>query len=217
MDTHITLNSSKLLLTNNEGSAKDTVVLFLPGISGKAHSKRFQPLVDITLGAGLPIARLDAWSGEESLQDKTYTQMQQLVTQAIEHLASLGYVQIIGVGKSFGGGLLLSMHNEALTKKILWAPAIGFGMESALYATKLKEIADLKTIQVSPEFVRADAAKIYIVHGTADTAFPIETSREFIAHATAGQLVEVAGADHSFKAPESEAALLQATLNFLQN
>lgn len=112
MNTNITLNSSELLITESGNTSKEAILLFLPGISGKAFSDRFQPLVDVSLESGYPIARLDAWNMEETVNDKTYAYMQGIVLEAITYLLSVGYKNIIGVGKSFGGGILLLAANH---------------------------------------------------------------------------------------------------------
>lgn len=223
MPNTISLTQSSLLLTRPEGSAAasaapdSSVVLFLPGISGGAFSDRFLPLVTLCQETDFPIARLHAWEGEADVAQHTYAHYQTAVLEAIEYLREQGYRSIIGVGKSFGGGLLLSIHHEALTQKILWAPAIGWGEVATLNAlcdTPLRELADLKELQLSATFVAEDPAHIAIIHGTADTAFPIETSVA-IATACHGDLTKIPEAGHSFKEPGAEAALLAATRDSL--
>jgi len=49
MNTKISLSKSEILLTKNDSFSQDVIVLFFPGISGKALSPRFQPLVDLYL------------------------------------------------------------------------------------------------------------------------------------------------------------------------
>lgn len=219
MDTSISLQKSELLLSKSDDSSKDTVVLFLPGISGKAFSERFQSVVDISLKTGYPIARMSAWEGEEEVQQKTYSYYQSAIVEAIEHLQTLGYEKIIAIGKSFGGGLFLSLHHDAILKKILWAPALGFAQISTLEQLKditLSKIENLKEIKLSPDFLSLDSAKLCFIHGTEDTVIPISTSRAFALANPNAHIVEVKDADHSFKTPESEQKLNEATGQFLK-
>ncbi len=223
MPNTISLTQSSLLLTLPEGSAaasaapESSVVLFLPGISGGAFSDRFLPLVTLAQETGFPIARLHAWEGEADVAQHTYAHYQTVLLEAIEYLREQGYHSIVGVGKSFGGGLLLSIHHEALTQKILWAPAIGWGEVANLTSlrnTPLSQIPTLKDLQLSAAFVAEDPACITIIHGTADTAFPIDTSVA-ITQASQGSLTKIPEAGHSFKELGAEAALLAATRDSL--
>lgn len=220
MDTNISLSRSEVLLTKIESSSNEVVVVFLPGISGKAFSERFQPLVNVSLEAGYPIARVSAWESEVDVQAQTYSYFQDAVAEVVDPFLGLGYTQVIAIGKSFGGGLVLSLHHKAIVKKILWAPAIGFTDTETVTRVKdvpLSEIDSLQGIQLSPDYVVADAATINIIHGTADTTFPMETSRKIVSAVVYGSLVEIPDADHSFKTPESERSLLEATRNFLKD
>lgn len=218
MDTSISLSKSELLLSKSDDLSEDTVVLFLPGISGKAFSDRFQSVVAISLKTGYPIARMNAWESEEDVQQKTYSYYQQAITEAIEYLQTLGYNSVIAIGKSFGGGLLLSLHHDAIVKKILWAPALGFAEVSTIEKMKdepLSHIENLKDIKLSLDFISSDRATLCFIHGTADTAIPISTSRAFVSANSNARIIEIDGADHSFKTPESELSLNEATEQFL--
>ncbi len=219
MDKNITLSKSELLISKSDDSSKDTIVLFLPGISGKAFSERFKSVVDISLKTGYPIVRMSAWESEEDVQQKTYAYYQSTIVEAIEYFQTLGYSKIIAIGKSFGGGLLLSLHHDAIVKKILWAPAIGFSQITNIDNVKdkiLSQIKNLKDIKLSTDFVSSDKAVLCFIHGTNDIAIPISTSRLFALANTNAQIIEIEGADHSFKSPESEQVLNEATEQFLK-
>ncbi len=194
------------------------MVLFLPGISGKAFSERFQPLVDVCVRLNLPIARLSAWEGEGEVQAKTWGYFQDAVDEAVRHLLQLGFTNIVAIGKSFGGGLLLSYHNPSISKKILWAPALGVGETDTLSHKRdmaLSEVPFLLDLRLSKKFIHEDPAEICIIHGTKDEAIPLENSRTTVAAAQKGSLIEVPDADHSFKTPKEEQELMEATQQFL--
>lgn len=220
MDKNITLSKSELLISKLDDSSADTIVLFLPGISGKAFSERFQSVVDISLRVGYPIARMSAWESEEEVKQNTYAHYQSAIIEAIDHFQSLGYSKVIAIGKSFGGGLLLSLHHDAIIKKILWAPALGFAQVSNLEKLKnglLSQIESLKDIKLAPDFVSLDKSKLCFIHGTDDSVIPILTSRQFVSSNANARIIEVEGADHSFKTPESDKKLNEATEQFLKD
>ena len=118
MEQKISLSKSEILLTTRDSFSKEVIVLFLPGISGQAFSPRFQPLVDVCGDVNLPIARMEAWTSESDVKTKTWTYFLEALDEVSEHLVGLGYKKIITVGKSFGGGLLLSYHNENIFRNI---------------------------------------------------------------------------------------------------
>jgi pimeloyl-ACP methyl ester carboxylesterase len=51
---------------------------------------------------------------------------------------------------------------------------------------------------------------VLIIHGTADRVVPIENSRELAEQVENSRLVEVEGADHSYKGKEQETAKIIA-------
>ena len=218
MNTTIPLSHAKILLTNNPNVSKEKIVLFIPGISGDAFSERFQPVVDIALNAHLPIARVSAWESHESVQTHSYAYYQEAIKEVIQHLETLGYSEFVVIGKSFGGGLALSLHHPLITRKILWAPAIGF-LEAetitSLQDTLLSKIDNLKNLAVSKEYLLQDTAKIFIIHGTADQVMSIDTSRQIVAEVPEITLAEIPNADHSFRTPSSEALLIAQTAEYL--
>jgi pimeloyl-ACP methyl ester carboxylesterase len=93
------------------------------------------------------------------------------------------------VGKSVGGRLVVEhqiKHKDAKALVLLAA------------AVKVREqVRDIKT-------------PVLIVHGTADRVVQIENSRELAKRFENSRLVEIQGADHSFKGKEEETAKIIA-------
>jgi alpha-beta hydrolase superfamily lysophospholipase len=219
MQKEVSVSHSKLLIETPEEST-ESIVLFLPGISGKAFSDRFRPIVDLVLAEGLPIARMHAWEDEADVQSKTLAFFENEIQQVLAYLKDAGYAKVILIGKSFGGGLSLAATDPSVTKKILWAPAIGISEEGTyeeLKDTKLNEMNHLLDIQLRAKAIQNDSALICIIHGTADSVIPIANSKTITEAAQHGELEIIEGADHSFKTPKEESALLRATKAFLKN
>ncbi len=215
MQKEIILSHSKLLL--DRPAEKSTyVILFLPGISGGAFSPRFQPLVDVALSEKYAIARMEAWKDAADVETKTLNELHRTITEALEALKQEGFEKVVGIGKSFGGGLFLSYHSDGIIKKILWAPAITVatkGNFDEINPKKLGELAHLTDVQISKDFVATDPAEIDIIHGTKDEVVPLENSRNATDAAARGNLKIIEGADHSFKTAEDQ--LMEATRRFL--
>ena len=200
-----------------------TIVLFLPGISGKALSDRFLPLVTMVNEMGYSIARMEAWKDAGDVNTMTLRFLQNEILAVIEYLKGEGYTCIYAIGKSFGGGLLLSLHHEVLVKKILWAPAYMVDKEPREKGNMVEmgdevfgNLQGDAGIVLSQDFVHEDSADLYIVHGTADTVMSLDNSQTIIALAHTGSLRILEGATHSFKTPEEERALMSATGEFLR-
>lgn len=214
----IVLQNAEILL-EGETVQNGRIVLFLPGISGKVFSERFQPLVDAVCDAGLPIARCEMWQGESDVMANTFAYYHTVLREVVDALVAEGYSAVIAVGKSFGGGLLLSYHDARIEKKILWAPAIGItevgGNFQDVQTRTLGEAGQLTDITLDAAYVAMDPAAIHIIHGTADTVIPFENSEAVVRAAQHGTLDAIEGADHSYKDPAHEAELLRLTKNYL--
>ena len=197
----------------------DTAVVFLPGLSGRALTERFQPVVDACLAAGMAIARVNAWEGPDDVGKKNLSEIYKDIESVVVALQQQGYSNIYGVGKSFGGAVMLTFPGSVITKKVLWAPAIGVvevGANIDTYLTEplgtLKLLTDMK---VDREYLQDMEAETLILHGTADDVIPYKNSEAITSMLPNVALVPIAGADHSYKNKEHESAVIRATINFL--
>lgn len=197
----------------------NTALLFIPGVSGKGRSERFSPLVAVALEKGYAIARVDMWDSPEGLSELSLADILSSLTDVVSGLSEIDLTRIILVGKSFGGGLALAFDHLSIVQKIGWAPAFGVGDSSNILEVATKKFAEFETtreIHLGRAELNACDIPIGIIHGTADESIPIENSREIIASVRKGTLIEIPNADHSFKTPESEEALMNATKGLLQ-
>jgi len=187
----------------------DCALVFLPGMSGGAHSSRFSFLSQIAHDTGYACARLALWEDSEALNLMTWHEVEAKLTAALDLLVSRGHERIVLIGKSFGGGLALATQHHAVTQKVLWAPAISFvdeqGNIDEVAQTPLGELNDVRDLTIGDAEVteRNVGVAIGIVHGTEDTVVPLSNSQS-ITKAVNGELVTIAGADHSFREHETQ-------------
>ncbi len=218
MKKEIRSGQSKLLFEQGE-YADDVAVLFLPGMSGGALGERFRGVADMVVELGHTSVRMSAWEGEDEVNTKTLRYLYTEIESATNYLVENGFEEIMMIGKSFGGALVLAYKHPHVTKKIMWAPAIGIAEEqnlSLFLDTPLKKISHLLDIHMSFEDVRTDDARLCIIHGTDDSVVPLENSQKIIEASENGLLEIIEGADHSFKTPEQESELLLRTKRFLR-
>lgn len=198
----------------------DKAIIFLPGISGKAHSDRFSGLAKVAEDAGYACARVRIWDSEEDVQKLSYKKIFTHIDSVIENLQRIGFIEFALIGKSFGGGVSLVYNHGLVTQKILWAPAIGVTGEEKgtfydLIETPFNEVNDLLDITVGKEKLESERAAVSIIHGTADETFPLQNSEQ-IAELSGAELRTIEGADHSFKDSFHEAKLLEVTRDLLK-
>lgn len=196
----------------------DRVVIFLPGVSGQAHSRRFAPLAKISEETGYACARLKIWDDSEELENFSFKDIFSKLDELIEILKKQGFVDVVLVGKSFGGGVALLYNNDLITQKILWAPAIGVTVGEGNFVdyidTKLIEIDNPLDITVDKEQLKGLNIPINIIHGDVDNIIPLHNSEQIVA-LCGGTLEVISEAGHSFKEPAHEKALYEATKKFL--
>lgn len=206
-----------LLETPNKSTA--TVVVFLPGISGGAFLERFQPVVDACLNAGFAIARISAWKNSDEVEGKNLNDIYRAVGDVTTYLHEQGYAEIFGIGKSFGGAIMLTFPSVYISKKVLWAPAIGVvetgGNIWAYMTAKLGTVSSLLDIQIDRAFLQQKENPTLIVHGTADDNIPFLNSEQIVSMLPNANLIAIEGADHSYRNKEHEMAVIKATINFL--
>lgn len=213
MQKEMTAGKAQILLDVLENHT-GTVLLFIPGVSGKGRSDRFAPVVALGLAHGVAVARVDMWDSIEELDTFALHEVLQRLDEVVNALLGEGFVHLIVVGKSFGGGLAIVYDHPAISQKIGWAPAFGVADEEnigEIHKRQLSTFESTREIHIGKDKLSAMEIPLGIVHGTADASIPLENSKEIIAAVSQGTLIEIPGADHSFKTAEHEAALIRAT------
>lgn len=213
-------NTSAQLLVEAPAVTK-SVAVFLPGVSGGAFSERYRPLLDACTTEGIAVARLSSYADADVLKNKTIAELHADIDTAISYLKAHGYTSLFGIGKSFGGALMLTHQSQDIKRKVLWAPAIAAveqgGNSNAYLRVPVGSIPTMMDVCVGRSFLEKIETPTLLIHGTADDQIPFANSEKMAAMLPNAQLIPVNGADHSYKNPEHERAVTAATVKFLKN
>lgn len=210
-------NNELMLLTSFD---MDRAIIFLPGMSGAAHSGRYLPVDKLAEEDGYACARIALWEGKEDVTKLSYSKIFSMLDTLLEELEKLDFLDFMLVGKSFGGGVALVYEHELISSKVLWAPAIGVtegeGNFDANKERLLSEFNNFLDIQVGADWLGKQENPVGIIHGTADEVIPLSNSEALVAGLPNGTLKTIEGANHSFRDHEHEVELLELTHKLLQ-
>lgn len=213
--------STSTFLVETPTTVTQKAVLFLPGISGDVYSDRFKPLVKTCNAAGWSVALVNAWENTAAVEQKNLNTIYKDVAAVITTLHELGYTQIAGIGKSFGGAVLLTHPSRYISRKILWAPAIGLAdteneANIQYYLTHpLNDLESLLDLKIGPNFLDGMEIPTLIIHGTADENIPLANSEKMAKLLSNGRLTKIEGADHSYKTKKDEESVVESSVKFL--
>ena len=197
----------------------DKVVILLPGISGKALSDRYKGMEKELNKNNIAFFRFDLWKNVEDIQNKSLRDIYVGIDIAIEFVNSKGYSKVSFVGKSIGGGFLLTYPNSKISSLILLSPAITFGEESNLKKVVSLRFSNFKRaveeIKINKKDLKKIKSKVLIIHGTEDEVISLENSQAMIKFLDA-KLEIIKGAGHSYE-KEGEMELVdKLTAEFLK-
>jgi pimeloyl-ACP methyl ester carboxylesterase len=213
-------DSSTQYLIEAPEQATNTAVIFLPGISGGVFSDRYLPLVHACHDASFAIVRVEAWKNSDDAQNKSFNDIHADLQKLIDILIASGYSTLYGIGKSFGGAIMLTLQSPDIQKKVLWAPAIGTTQNESTYkqfsAKPLATVSSLLDITLGTDQLSSNTTPTLFIHGTVDTVVPIENSRTMVSRMPNASLAIIEEADHSYKNPQHEAQVVETTVQFLQ-
>tara|TARA_Y100000034_G_C6883627_1_gene405366 strand:+ start:267 stop:911 length:645 start_codon:yes stop_codon:yes gene_type:complete len=196
----------------------DRVAILLPGISGKALSDRYSELEQKLNQAGFSFFRYDSWKSIPDALGKSFQEIHNGIDQAIDFVKSQGYRYISFIGKSIGGGTLLTYPSSEIESMVLWAPYIKFADRSTLDRfrnTRFSDIDYLKDMLVSKEDLEKIKTPTLIVHGTEDEEISLENSQAIVGSLPNGTLETVEGAGHSYEKPGEMEKVVKYTIDFL--
>lgn len=201
-------------------SISQKAIILLPGVSGNATSDyRFDSLSQALTNQGFYVLRFNIWNSAQELEELTFSDVHYVLDQAIGFLKSFGCTKIGAVGKSFGGGVLLTYSNPDLKAEVLWAPAIGFGNLPTFDKDKGRKLTNFRSlfdIKISASELMRIKIPVLFVQGTADKNVPLAHVEKIKAAVPNSTLEKIEGADHSYeKAPMLREAITK-TVEFLR-
>ena len=199
------------------GNCTKKAAILIPGVSGNSFSSRWDGLVKSCNENSIALLRIDSWNGEDELSDKTIKEIHHELDFAVERLRKENFEDIYLIGKSFGGAVSLIYFNEFISKKVLWAPVIGFNdVENCTYYLdkKMSTIENLTDIIVSKNYIKSQDNVIRIIHGTSDDVISVDNSLKISENCKNVELVKIDSADHSFRDEKHNRELIEKTLNF---
>lgn len=209
---------TKIVLDRGPGKS-ETAVIFIPGVSGKAFSDKYKLISDKCLAKGMDFLRVQSWDSVEELEQKNVRQIQEDIGEAIKFLKSEKYTKIFAIGKSLGGGILLTRNYPEIAKIVLWAPAIGVADDKNNLDEKIdtvfSEISSLLEVTVDKDLLSIFKIPIKIIHGDKDEIVPIDNSLKLASFLFCSDLVKIKDLGHSAETPEQEKGLIDETVGFL--
>lgn len=219
MKIKISANGKTKVVLDKGSEESNTAVIFIPGVSGKAFSDKYKPLSDECLAKGMDLLRVQSWDSVEELEQKNIRQIQEDIDEAIKFLKSEGYTKIFAIGKSLGGGILLTRNYPEITKMVLWAPAIGVednkdNLDEKI-DTAFSEISSLLEVTVSKDLLSSIKVPVKIIHGTEDKNIPLENSLKIAGLLLYSDVIKIKDMGHSAETPEQEKELIDDTIEFL--
>lgn len=219
MKIKISANGKTKVVLDKGSEESNTAVIFIPGVSGKAFSDKYKLLSDDCLTKGMDFLRVQSWDSVEELEQKNIRQIQEDIDEATKFLKSEGYTKIFAIGKSLGGGILLTRNYPEITKMVLWAPAIGVEDDKDNLDEKIdtafSEISSLLEVTVSKDLLSSIKVPIKIIHGTEDKNIPLENSLKIAGLLLYSDVIKIKDMGHSAETPEQEKELIDDTIEFL--
>lgn len=168
-------------------------ILFLPGMN--PNPSHTDLLRELFTKAGYTFLPYQGWSNVHELGRKSLREIHQEIEILLEPYEHAGVL-----GKSFGGGLALTLSNPRVQCLALWAPAFRLADQSNLdewMDRKLSELDRVSSIALGPLDAAKVQAPVLVMHGTNDTTVPLENSQQLAQALPKGHLSLIEGAGHS--------------------
>ncbi len=196
----------------------NSAVILVPGISGEALTDKYRKFSDAVLKSGYASMRLQSWHNPADFEVKTPNIILDDIRKALDFLEGSGYTNIIAVGKSFGGAMLLIKQDPRIKKLILWSPALFVvptdGTLVNYLNLPLAQAKSPKDITVDFDFLKRIQIPVRLIHGTADHLVPIENSRLIQQNVPDATLEAVEGIEHSWKTNAEEEIIIKTIAKY---
>lgn len=156
----------------------------------------------------------DLWEKKGRLERLTIREIQESIEITALHIREKGYDHIIGLGKSFGAGVLLSGNTDVFSELFLISPAIAFsnaapGSITQFRSVPLGKIPSIMDITIGKTELGKVSTQITIIHGDEDRKMPIDNSINLCNSLANCSFVPVPNMEHSLSTDDySEIAKL---------
>lgn len=179
-----------------------SAILVVPGINFESGDALVHSVSAYLKDADFDFFLFDLWKSAGSLETLSLRRIHDALDGFCSHIKEQGHEQVIGLGKSFGGGVLLSSPNDIFSKLLLVAPAISytdsdFGSVRDLFDETLRGIPSVLSISIGKKDLEQIAVPVEILHGTADQIVSIDNSVNICRALSDCSLMQVPQMEHS--------------------
>jgi pimeloyl-ACP methyl ester carboxylesterase len=200
-------------------NCSDKGIFFVPGSSGDALSERFDFISKAFVDNGYHFLRFNCWEDADALGKMHLEEIHLKFNAAIDYLKIIGCKKIGVVGKSIGGGFLLTDYNKKVDAIALLAPAISFSKASnieEIKKRKMKEINHYKDIKIDKNDLSKLDIPILLVWGDHDKVVSIDDLKEIANNLSKSSITMIHNADHSFRSEEEHKVIVEKLLAFFR-
>ncbi|MBS3149081.1 hypothetical protein J4455_00095 [Candidatus Woesearchaeota archaeon] len=195
-------------------------IILLPGVSGKALADpRYNLLSSALINANFGFLRFDLWKSVSELDKMTISEIQDFLDKAFDFMQNKGFTEISLIGKSFGGGILLTYINPKIKKLVLWSPAINYSRESNFIFTKETKLYTFKSfmdIKINKRDLYHINYPVLILHGTKDEVMLFENSEKIVQELPKIVLKPIHDSDNSYSNETWLNEIIEETIEFLK-
>lgn len=201
---------------NGAGKRTQSIGILLPGMRPQIESyPLYEDIKKLLLRKNISFLRLEPWKDIQDLSEKTIRELFEGIYSEIDKIKRKGYNKIYLFGKSFGGGLALTIKAD-IEKTICIAPAFRYGTKSnfrKISKTRLGDIKGVLDICINSK----DLSKIntLIVHGTGDDIIPISNTEKIIEENKYCKILKIQAGTHSDFNSEQRKEIIKAIEKFL--
>ena len=158
-----------------------SAILVVPGTSFESGETLLSALKATLDQARYDFFLFNLWEEGGSLEKLTIGEIQENIETAAQHIREKGHSHIIGLGKSFGAGVLLSGSTDVFSELFLISPAIAFSSSASGSITELRsvplgEIPSIMDITIGKAELGKVSAQVTIIHGNKDRKISINNT-----------------------------------------
>jgi esterase/lipase len=193
--------------------------LFLPGISGGALTEKYLPLATLLNKADIALLRLEPWDTKDALESLTLNEIGRTIESAVDLLRKKGYEHIYGIGKSFGGAVLLYTNPSLFKKIVLWAPAVHIAETSSLASKGDMPLGNIESIfDINPRKEDLHSCPpVLIIYGNKDSTVPVEYMNDLVTALPYASLVTIPDMAHSPATDTETNKLYRTTIDYIES